>query len=191
MTWQRVAHSIIARPQLAGLHSHLRRKLDLFNVNVLPGRRVARALWVMQNLARLTPPRVSVAYLRTITNGWMTAGRFQAQQPCRFGCRHGKDTLLHCLKCPVAGRWRYKHARLRSPPGSLLLEHSLIMGADTLDGRWLAEAAATNDAVLSARGRHLYALYRTHNALRYRSICVKDAQNAYKGFLMDCRSADP
>ena len=62
--------------------AHVRRRLDHWRVDVLPGHRVDRWVKVMDGTASLLPPRVRACQIRTIFNGWMTCRRFQRVGGC-------------------------------------------------------------------------------------------------------------
>ena len=86
-------------------YRHLRRLLDRWNVHVLPGRRVARAIRHLRLLGCHCSPRVQAAYLRTIFNGWCTRRRFQGGGCCRLGCGSSEDSIEHMAHCPRASHW--------------------------------------------------------------------------------------
>ena len=123
LSWQAVATEVLAQPKLAGLFSHLRRRLDRLRCSLLPGHRVARVMRVRQRIVALCPPRVVAAFIRTVCDGWLTAGRFQSRLRCRFGCRRGRDTLARLMVCPCATRMAVRHSRLRRPPGGSMVDH--------------------------------------------------------------------
>ena len=66
--WQARANALI-RPTPDGFHIHLRRRLDRWTIELLPGRRPAHFIRNMNKLAGVVPPRVLVSTLRTCWDG--------------------------------------------------------------------------------------------------------------------------
>ena len=56
---------------------HVRRRLERWQIDLLPGHRVSRWLKGIHTLATLVPPRVVFARVNVALNGWRTARRFQ------------------------------------------------------------------------------------------------------------------
>ena len=80
---------------------HLRRRLDRWPMELLPGYRPNRARHVLQLLEERASPKVQAAYLRTICDGWCSKSRFQLRGGCIFGCGYEKDELKHIARCRV------------------------------------------------------------------------------------------
>ena len=75
--WQRRCREALRQVDPAVVPRHLRRKMDNFALNVLPGHRVRRAMLMLQGIASLVPPRVWLATLKAKWNGWTIHFRFQ------------------------------------------------------------------------------------------------------------------
>ena len=98
VNWQRACYAVLRPPHADCALRHLRRRLDRWQLDLPPGRRVGRAVLLLQGLAGHVPPRVIAAILRTLCNGVITARRFQQKGACRFGCG-GEDSLEHYAGC--------------------------------------------------------------------------------------------
>ena len=98
--WQARATAIM-KPPPHGFEMHLRRRLDRWRVELLPGRRVARAINLLEVLAPRVPPRVIAVTIRSLCNGWVTARRMQGNAPCILNCRLGHDGLEHYCNCHI------------------------------------------------------------------------------------------
>ena len=85
--------------------SRVRSKLIRWKLHGSSGLLGRRAIRNFELLARWVPPRVRVAYFKTIWNGWTTTPRFNslAEQPnvCLFGCKYGEDSVEHYSNCEV------------------------------------------------------------------------------------------
>ena len=83
----------------------MRSKLIRWKLHGSSGLLGRRAIINFELLARWVPPRVRVAYFKTIWNGWTTTRRFNslADQPnvCLFGCKYGEDSVEHYSCCEV------------------------------------------------------------------------------------------
>ena len=101
--WQRACYRLL-RPSEAHIALiHLRRRLDRWNLTLLPGRRVSRAVLLLRGLGAAAPPRVGAAVLRTFCNGWITGRRMQRA--------HGPAHTMH------TGR-RRQGPRALAPPSA-------------------------------------------------------------------------
>jgi len=150
--WQRTAFRFFSENRAVVQHNHLRRKLDLWPLDLLPGRRVARALSVLRAIGSLCPPKVWAAYFRCLLRGWMCARSFGGKAPCRLGCGVGQDELQHLPHCRVTQALflRYFNVDLRELSGRV-------------DKFLLLHGAFDSPA---AGARALYCLYRAHNSAR-------------------------
>lgn len=87
--WQgRLTKLLRANQDEHAASTHLRRRLDRWELPLLPGHRLPRAIALLAHLARVAPPRVWAAQFRLLCNGWCTARRFQQCLGCRLGCPH-------------------------------------------------------------------------------------------------------
>ena len=110
-------------------HRHLRRRLDRWPLQTLPGHRVQRALkalWVSQ---RRATARVQASYMRTICDGWCTRCRFQTRSGCLFGCGVGEDSVSHFACCPVVSGFFASGIHLSDSRGPNALDDFLCMTA--------------------------------------------------------------
>ncbi len=148
---------------------HLRRRLDRWTLDTLPGHRVQRAVMVLGVLQRKTTPRVQASYLRSICDGWCTRRRFQDRGDCLFGCGRGEDSLSHFACCSVVSELFVNGIHL---PGS--------RGPGALDVFFCMNT--TDEEVIAARGRGLYALYRLYNGVRHRAFVPVEYQDAFSRF---------
>ena len=89
--WQRTCYHMLQKPQLYGAMLHFRRRLDRWKLELLPGRRVDRAVRVLQGLGASAPPRVGAAVLRTL-------------QRLEYWQTDAKSTAMHTGVCR-RGRW--------------------------------------------------------------------------------------
>jgi len=80
---------------------HLRRKLDRWVLQTLPGRRLPRVERTLDAISSLVNPRVLSSYIRLLCNGWMTNRRFQGRGFCSFRCGVQEDNIEHFAKCKV------------------------------------------------------------------------------------------
>jgi len=151
---------------------HLRRRLDRWTMVTLPGFRVQRAVKVMEILQRKATPRVQASYLRTICNGWCTRRRFQQQGWCRFGCGGQEDSLSHFAHCTVV-------TRLFVNGIHILGSH----GPDAMDVFFCMNSS--DEELVVARCKGLYALYRLYNGLRFHAFWPSEYQDAYNRFLRE------
>ena len=152
---------------------HLRRRLDRWALNILPGHRVQRALRVLEVLQRMTSPRVQASYLRTICDGWCTRRRFQSRGGCAFGCGRGEDSLSHFACCSVVAELFVNGIHLPGSRGPGALDVLLCM--------------TSAEEEVAARGVGLYALYRLYNSIRYNVFQRHEFQDAFSGFVREGR----
>ena len=83
--------------------SHMREKLERWNLGGQPGATARRLVQALARLRKVAPPRVCAAVLRTCWNGWCTERRFQKVGHCVFGCTElmQEDSLEHYAGCSV------------------------------------------------------------------------------------------
>ncbi len=151
---------------------HLRRRLDRWSMETLPGHRVQRAVRVLGTLQRHATPRVQAGYLRAICDGWCTRRRFQGRGDCLFGCGGGDDGLQHIASCAVVSELFCNGIHLPSIRGSGALDCLFCMNT-------------TDEEVIVARCAGLYALYRTYNGLRHHAFSHTELQDAYNRYLRE------
>ena len=93
--------------------ARMRHKLSKLSVPGFPEQSARRALRSLQSLSGIVAPRVQVAVLRSLYNGWITCRRFGERYAgrCRFGC--GADcSLQHYLRCRVVHDFAQRHIGL-------------------------------------------------------------------------------
>ena len=164
--WQRQAVGILHIPDQSGLFVHLRRRLDKWDVPVLPGRRVDRLVLHMKALTNDVPPRVLAAALRTACDGWCSARRFQQERPCPFCGLPAADDIAHFARCPtILDVWRRALALPAAEPTERLTRF-LGLGRDSHSER-----------VRAAIG--VYAVYATHCAARHGAVADRGAVEAH------------
>ena len=156
--WQARALTATQPSFVAASLTAMRRSLDKWQIPALPGHRCLRLQRSLQVIATLMPPRVLAAVLRANLNGWMTARRFQQQGRCLLGCQRLEDSVTHYGRCACYHSLCGRFLDLARPPAGHELEEFLLLGGEsTTEGRGHAKAL---------RALSVYALYRTHNAVR-------------------------
>ena len=167
----------------------VRRKLDLWMVEMPNGCRVRRFLARMQELGKAAPPCVLAAALRTSFGGWLTARRFQQRAPCAFGCASGSDCIKHYAHCGFYHRWCAEHCALARPASSRCLQNFLGLAASA-GSDWTGDAR-TNAELDLLRACCVYALYRAHLAVRHRVIDNSDAGSFFAAALKEVCKNEP
>ena len=87
------------------------------DMDPMTARAARRCVKHIAMLPKLVTPRVQIAMLKTLTNAWCTARRFQQpSRPCKLGCPDGCDSLEHYSRCP----WVVQFAEhtMRLPTGA-------------------------------------------------------------------------
>ena len=123
------------------------------------------------------PPRVQACQIRTAFNGWLTRRRMQGNGRCIFGCR-AEDSIEHYAFCREFQRCCARRLNLRKPPPEKCLEDFLGITPHA-EEPYRAPATAT-----AARAIAVYALFRTHNAVRYGAPAAAGAE-LFAGFLRE------
>ena len=114
--WQRACYRLL-RPSEAHIALiHLRRRLDRWNLTLLPGRRVSRAVLLLRGLGAAAPPRVGAAVLRTFCNDWITGRLMQRASSCILGCSVGGDSIEHYAYCKGFAAFRVARLQLEVGP---------------------------------------------------------------------------
>ena len=98
--WQKASRLVLERSAISAVELHLRRRLDRWDLHLLAGHRVRRAILSMKNVAAGCPPRVCASLLRSWCNGWVTARRMQDNGACILGCG-GEDSIEHYAACQI------------------------------------------------------------------------------------------
>ena len=150
---QRAAGGVVAAYTYVAGEARLRRRLERWNLPLMPRFRATRALRICGRLRPLVPPRVQAAVIRTWHNGWCTRRRFQAAGGCLFGCSMGHDSVEHYSECRVLHDFGVQSLRL--PPAPDLGERRLAF-------MLLAATPSLDDATLSRRALLLTAAYALH-----------------------------
>jgi len=120
--------------------------------------KVERALRVMARLEKLTPPKVRAAILRTWSNCWCTARRFQGEACCIFGCPWRKtDSIEHYSVCPRLCEWSRRSLGINLT-GSMQDKRRRFL---------LLESEHESDHSLALLALSLAAIYSAHNKCRH------------------------
>ncbi|CAK0848012.1 unnamed protein product [Prorocentrum cordatum] len=97
--WQRECAKIVRVLAVDGVIRHLRRQPGRFELAIVQGHRVSRAISLLQRLSAIVPPRVWHASFRTLLDGWATAERMGGCATCISGCA-ARDGLRHFCFVP-------------------------------------------------------------------------------------------
>ena len=97
--WQRTCVRLTSPDRAPPLRQFLERRLARWHCGLTAPDMAARALATYPEVARVVPPRVLAACLRSLWNGWCTARRFQGHAGCCFGCPDGEDSVEHYANC--------------------------------------------------------------------------------------------
>jgi len=147
--WQKRCLVELRTSHTESLQRHLRRRLDVWKVSVLPGHRVQRTLNMSGGLIKFVSPRIWATILRTLCDGWTTHRRMQRQGPCLFGCRAGDDSIVHYASCSVLSNLMWCKLKLDRLPvqdqlaGFLLLEPLWKEGREEMVARRALGVCAT------------------------------------------------
>ena len=181
--WQQRAYAVLEGAHASGaLRLHLRKRLDRWPLDILPGHRVERAIKVLRSLSSSAPPRVWAAVFKTLCNGWVTARRFQSRGSCLFGCA-AEDSIEHYARCKVVAGFFEKHAGVCPAPGGDKLAEFLGLARSSSQLCPHLRGGNEQATLIALRGFALYALHRSVNALRRGTICTAEAEQAFKAFL--------
>ena len=181
--WQARAIKLLSVRRDLEVQHHARRRLDKWNIQVLPGRRVARWLRSVRAVSTLLPPRIQACQFRTVFNGWATTSRRQQRSAaCVLGCPGCHDALEHYAVCPRFHELCRRWLGLGKPPVDSCLADFLGIVPSPASvprgrGRDAAQAAA-----LRAVG--VYALYRLHNSIRHQGG-TSDVTGRFRGFVRE------
>ena len=157
---------------------HIRRRLDRWQVPMLPGRRVDAWLRLAGNLSTLVAPRVLAARARTAFNGWATSRRFQGNGRCCLDCG-GADSIEHYSRCPCFHRLSRQRFGLCQPtPENALAEFVGLIPAKTVNRRMAPDERA------ALRACAVYALMRTHGSVRA-GLERSAGPEAFRGFAFE------
>ena len=136
------------------------RHLYLFNVYDIP-KTTARTCKNLRWLAKRVPPRVHIANVRFVCNGWHTARRYQNRvgSQCLFCCVQGcEDSIEHIVHCKTV-RSLFPTSLLRGSPPELPVGAFFMLG---LEGKERMAMALV-----------IFALYTLHNELRHSSTSIR------------------
>ena len=170
--WQARASKLLRHDWEAQARRHIRKHLDRWEIPILPGHRVDKWLKAMHHIANLIPPRVITAVFRTAFNGWITHRRMQGSGGCILGCPDCPDSIEHYALCHTYHGLCKRWLNLDRPPTEVCLARFIGIG---LPG---------DGPSLVLRSISVFALYKTHNALRHSTSRVFPA-HLYRGFLQD------
>ena len=177
--WQARALEATRHPHSAAALGFLRRRLDRWQVHVLPGHRCRGLTASMKSIAALMPPRVLAAALGANLNGWMTARRFQHGGGCVLGCEGREDSVEHYSFCSRYHGCCRRFLRLEPPEAVHRLEDFLLLKPAS---RWQHGGHhETGVRAAAMRALSVYALYRTHNALRKAAPCPGTSTRSSSG----------
>jgi len=167
--WQKTCRVVLESSSAELALRHLRRRLDHWQIQVLPGHRVQRAIRCLKNVVTVCPPRVCAALLRAWCNGWVTARRMQGVGSCILGCG-GPDSIEHYATCQVYRTFCV--CRLHLIPMNDFLGSLLC----------LCEESAANK---QKRALCLYALYALHGRTRHAGIVPDNPHDALLQIVKD------
>ena len=183
--WQARATHIFATAGKPSAMMHVRKRLDRWSLETLPGHRPGLWLRTLELTSKLLPPRVQACQLRTACNEWATCRRFQKAGGCLFNCPRGEDSIEHYAFCSVFHNLCKMALGLERPPATHclgdfagVLPYVLSLPEHAREG---GNAKAT---VAALRAIGVYALYRTHNALRH-GMRGADGTNTFRGFVRE------
>ena len=152
--WQRRCSEILRLHDVAGLHHHLRKRIDRWPLRTLPGHRVRRMQVALTRLGALVPPCVWAAALKTLLDGWTTATSNNRSADCLFECKSGNDSIAHYAYCPCVTRLASTRLQLQPVPIEDRLDDFLLLHRHSDDDR------------LALRALCLYATFTATNAAR-------------------------
>ena len=141
--FQRVASEMLQNTQARYPELRMRRRLECWDLELVPRIRGIRAVAALRRISQLLPPRVGAAVLRTWWSGWCTARRFGGRASCLFCGADNGDSVEHAGVCPTLAAFGrdYLHlpyagtlelrrrAFLLLDPRSQLSDITLAMGA--------------------------------------------------------------
>ena len=180
--WQARAIKLLSARNPLEVQRHVRRRLDRWNIQVLPGRRVARWLESMKAVSTLLPPRVQACQFRTAFDGWVTGQGQQRRGTCVLGCPGCHDALDHYAMCPrfhdLCRRW----LGLGRPPVDQCLADFLGIATSPASVPRGRDWGAAQAAALRAVG--VYALYRLHTNSQHQGG-NSDVTGLFRGFVRE------
>jgi hypothetical protein len=187
--WQARAYRIIRDAHPSGaLQAHLRKRLDRWCIDILPGHRVTRATAALAELSRTAPPKIFAAVLRAMCNGWVTSRRFQGNGTCCFGCVQ-EDSIEHYAFCKVFHRLSLRHLGLPTPPVERRLADFLCLDPCTAGLQASLKGGDEKATARTLRGIAVFCLHRTINAVRYGTIDgALLAEQAFVAFVAEAAS---
>ena len=155
---QKTARTLLIKEGNSQLRTRLRHKMARWELPIHGARQVERALLILPRLAKLLPPRVQAALLRTWYNGWCTHRRFQREGggACMFGCLYGQDSIEHYSTCRHVFHYGKFKLRLPDPQGRLerRMQFFLLDPVTTRVDADLQMQALLNAAVYALHCKH-------------------------------------
>ena len=177
--WQARASKVLHQSTEAEARVHIRKRLDRWQLTILPGHRVERWLKVVQGTSKMLPPRIIASQFRVAFNGWITRRRMQQPGRCILGCDDCDDSIEHYALCKVYHRLCKRWLGLDRPTMADCLAYFTGIA---MEGDDWSKAAI--------RAISVYALYRTHNAQRH-SAARLCAEQLFRGFLREAVRGHP
>ena len=162
---------------------HLRRKLDRWVLQTLPGRRLPRVERTLDAISSLVNPRVLSSYIRLLCNGWMTNRRFQGRGFCSFRCGVQEDSIEHFSKCRMVKFYFRRSLDLHPPDQGWELDHFLCMDVRCDLMRSNSGDEDPFSRICRRRALGCYALYMLHNSIRHGSVDADDFPDAFDRFV--------
>jgi len=162
---------------------HLRRKLDRWVLQTLPGRRLPRVERTLDAISSLVNPRVLSSYIRLLCNGWMTNRRFQGRGFCSFRCGVQEDSIEHFSKCRMVKSYFRRSLDLHPPDQGWELDHFLCMDVRCDLMRSNSGDEDPFSRICRRRALGCYALYMLHNSIRHGSVDADDFPDAFDRFV--------
>ena len=179
---QKTARTLLGKEDNAQLRIRLRHKMARWELPIHGGRQVERALLILPRLAKLLPPRVQAAIMRTWYNGWCTQRRFQREDggTCMLGCLFGQDSIEHYSTCRHV--FEYAKSKLRLPDPQDRLQRRMQF--------FLLDPLATRlDADLQVQALLTTAVYYLHCKHRQTPLKWSDAEQVPRALAQAVKEA--
>ena len=168
--------------------AHARRRLDRWEVKILPGLRLNKWLAQLEMLPSWTPPKVRACLIRVAFNGWVTKGRMQQEGQCILGCRTAKDKIEHYAHCPIFHSLCRRFLGLPRPPADHCLEDFLGLRTFTDPSNIWEGRDKVHYTLLRAFG--VYSLYKLHCAVKHGRALGACPSHSFRAYIRECASVN-
>ena len=165
--------------------THLRKRLDRWNLSTLPGHRVTKVVNACKVISETLPPRVLAAYLRVVCDGWCTRRRFQGLGRCRFGCGYDADEIKHYASCTVIREGLRRHFGILPATRGWELDCFLLLESNPISCNYIPHGWEPDRYVTRQRAIACYAVYRILNGLRHGHLIEAEISEAFPGFIRE------